>query len=510
VCLETAQRLLANYGTDAETTKLVNNLDIFIVPTVNADGAMYSMYDYNFQRKNMLNYCGPSLDSPVDRNSWGVDLNRNFSVGSFFDGYDGGSNACNSEVFSGPFELSEPDVQNEVWIQNSYPNIKFAMNVHSYGGYFMWPPGAYKTQGRVTLPYPSYGTQEYFQQTADTVLDRIKGYRGTVVLPSRTGPVADVLYSAAGNSADEAWYNHGIVGYDFEIGTDRFSDSDACTPAGTATTERNCLGAVGFQPDYATEGHEEGMEFANGNYALLESALDYQDDTTPPTVTPVSSTGSDLSPSSYSVTFDQSEAADIYYTTDGSTPTTSSAHYQPSRPRGLPTPIPIVGTTTLRWLAVDFKGNRSKGSQTFSVGGTGTVTGTVPATLSLTLGSPASLGAFTPGVDKVYTTTTPATVTSTAGDALLTVSDPDTANPGHLVNGAYALPQALQMRATDPRTAGSAPNPIGSSYNLMSWDAPITNDPVTLEFDQPIGRTDALRTGTYSKTLTFTLSTTNP
>jgi hypothetical protein len=134
----------------------------------------------------------------------------------------------------------------------------------------------------------------------------------------------------------------------------------------------------------------------------------------------------------------------------------------------------------------------------------------VRAPLSLAVGAPASLGAFTPGVDKVYTTTTPATVTSTAGDALLTVSDPDTANPGHLVNGAYALPQALQMRATDPRTAGSAPNPIGSSYNLMSWDAPITNDPVTLEFDQPIGRTDALRTGTYSKTLTFTLSTTNP
>jgi hypothetical protein len=33
---------------------------------------------------------------------------------------------------------------------------------------------------------------------------------------------------------------------------------------------------------------------------------------------------------------------------------------------------------------------------------------------------------------------------------------------------------------------------------------------VTISVKQPIGSTDALRTGTYSKTLTFTLSTTTP
>ena len=38
----------------------------------------------------------------------------------------------------------------------------------------------------------------------------------------------------------------------------------------------------------------------------------------------------------------------------------------------------------------------------------------------------------------------------------------------------------------------------------------MSNDPVTISFKQHIGATDALRTGTYSKTLTFTLSTTNP
>jgi subtilisin family serine protease len=141
---------------------------------------------------------------------------------------------------------------------------------------------------------------------------------------------------------------------------------------------------------------------------------------------------------------------------------------------------------------------------------TGGVSGTVPATLALTLGPPASFGPFTPGVDKTYSTSTSATVTSTAGNALLTVSDPDTAHPGHLVNGAYFLAQPLQMRARDSRTQGTAFNPIGSSFNLLSWDAPISSDPVTLDFQQAIGRNEALRTGTYGKTLTFTLSTTQP
>src|SRR4051794_29397924 len=52
------------------------------------------------------------------------------------------------------------------------------------------------------------------------------------------------------------------------------------------------------------------------------------------------------------------------------------------------------------------------------------VGGTVPATLSLTLGPAASFGAFQPGVTRDYPASTTANVISTAGDAALTVSDP--------------------------------------------------------------------------------------
>src|SRR4051794_13436156 len=128
----------------------------------------------------------------------------------------------------------------------------------------------------------------------------------------------------------------------------------------------------------------------------------------------------------------------------------------------------------------------------------GDVSGTVGATLSLTLGPPAMFPPFQPGVAKDYTATTTATVTSTAGNATLTVSDPSTNAPGHLVNGAYALPQPLRVfNVPLPATA-------------KTYGGPVTNDVAPLEFEQAIAANDPLRTGTYAKALVFTLSTTNP
>jgi hypothetical protein len=43
-----------------------------------------------------------------------------------------------------------------------------------------------------------------------------------------------------------------------------------------------------------------------------------------------------------------------------------------------------------------------------------------------------------------------------------------------------------------------------------AWAEPVSNDAFTIGFRQEIGANDPLRTGTYAKTLTFTLSTTEP
>ena len=45
---------------------------------------------------------------------------------------------------------------------------------------------------------------------------------------------------------------------------------------------------------------------------------------------------------------------------------------------------------------------------------------------------------------------------------------------------------------------------------LKTYAAPVSNDVVPVTFTQKIAATDALRTGAYAKTLTFTLSTTTP
>jgi len=119
---------------------------------------------------------------------------------------------------------------------------------------------------------------------------------------------------------------------------------------------------------------------------------------------------------------------------------------------------------------------------------TGTVGGTVPATLGLTLGVPASFGAFTPGVTKEYTATTDATVVSTAGNATLSVSE-----PGFLTNGAFSLAEPLRVELAK-----------------STWTGPTSNEKVGVTFKQLIKDKDPLRTGSYSKTLTYTLSTTQP
>ena len=305
---------------------------------------------------------------------------------------------------------------------------------------------------------------------------------------------------------------------------------------------------IGGNPSLANEGHDEGMEFSNGNYALLQSALDYANDTTAPSS---AATGATLSNAPVGVKFTTSEAASIYYTTDGSTPTTASTEWKPNRPRELPDPVQIGANTTLKWIAVDFKGNTSAvqsksyvvdlvkptvafsnpaadgatftqgrpvplmfscadensgvascvgspalgsnldtskpGTFTYSVtakdnaGNEVTVTrsytviqatnveggvnGSVGATLSLVLGAPATFGTFTPGVTKDYTASTTASVTSSAGDATLTVADPNSEHTGHLVNGAFFLAQPLQGLGT-----------------VKTWTAPTAGESVPITF----------------------------
>jgi Zinc carboxypeptidase/Chitobiase/beta-hexosaminidase C-terminal domain len=453
-CLETAEQLLRNYGTDRQTRTLVDHLDIFILPSSNPDGSHYSMHNFASQRKNMTTYCttgGQEADNPsaadfwtprirpstglaytntdpASRDQWGVDMNRNNTFGTLFDGYIGASDSCTSEVFAGPGEASEPEIKNEFWVADTFKNIKFSNNIHSFGGYFMWAPGTYlPDRGEGEAVHANIGVEKYFFEAGDRILNRIRDSRGTVILPERTGPIADVLYSAAGNSADEHWYNRGLIAYSFETGADLFVNTSLSQPAaagatairlanrngfdtgdkitidaGTASEEVRTVAqvinpnpsspnpnvvltealslahgagavvaggttqqGVGFQPAYATEGKAEALEFAAGNYGLLESALAYARDDVPPVV---AMTGPKSSAEPIETTFEfVNEPSVIRYTTDGSKPTANSTLWDSSGPREPGEVFHIAPTTTFKWMATDIKGNVSTGQQKFTI-----------------------------------------------------------------------------------------------------------------------------------------------
>jgi PKD repeat protein len=144
---------------------------------------------------------------------------------------------------------------------------------------------------------------------------------------------------------------------------------------------------------------------------------------------------------------------------------------------------------------------------------TSDVGGSVPATLALTLGSPASFGSFLPGLGRSYEAGTTANVISTAGDARLSVGDPSSIATGRLVNGSFALAQPLEAMASSDAGQGGAFTPLGTDgapLSLLTYSGPTSNDVASISFRQSIGANEALRTGSYAKTLVFTLSTTTP
>jgi hypothetical protein len=146
-----------------------------------------------------------------------------------------------------------------------------------------------------------------------------------------------------------------------------------------------------------------------------------------------------------------------------------------------------------------------------------TVLGHVDEMLALTVdSSSSSLGTFVPGTAASYTTSLTATVTSTAGASALSVVDPDASDTtrGRLVHGAFTLLSPLNVRATNGANPATAFAPLSSvaatPLTLLTWGSPTTSDPVSLQFKQAIGANEGLRTGTYNKTVTFTVSATTP
>lgn len=138
ICHGLMSQLLTNYGSSSRYTRLLDSLEIWLVPIVNPDGYEYLMAnrrEYPWWRKNLRdNNRDGRFDPLID----GVDLNRNYG----YNWSDGGENEPSSWFYRGAEPFSEPEIQalRQLALQK-----KFVMGVsyHSYGEAILYPWGNY-------------------------------------------------------------------------------------------------------------------------------------------------------------------------------------------------------------------------------------------------------------------------------------------------------------------------------------------------------------------------------
>jgi hypothetical protein len=163
-----ARHLVTNYDADPDITKLVDDMEWFLVPIVNPDG--YERNDrYNANR---------------------FDLNRDWT-----------SPVDESERFSQPETRSMRD------FLHRHRSVRVHVDLHSAGLYILWPWGVSDEL-----------IEEHFafECLAKRVARRIRDYRGTAY--DRLGSISSTLYRVSGTATDYTYYQYGTWSFTFETG----------------------------------------------------------------------------------------------------------------------------------------------------------------------------------------------------------------------------------------------------------------------------------------------------
>lgn len=195
VALFMINRLVNDYGKDAEVTYLLNKFDWFIIPVANPDGYEYSMTTDRLWRKTR------SKNETVNKWCVGTDANRNW-------GYRWGEAGANrspcSNVYAGAKPFSEPEVAGLRELINwQIPDLKIYASLHSYGQLFLSPWGY-----TIDKP-PNYDDQK---MAAELAVDAIKNHTGKEY---NYGTIAELMYPASGTSID--YMQHREVPYIYGI-----------------------------------------------------------------------------------------------------------------------------------------------------------------------------------------------------------------------------------------------------------------------------------------------------
>lgn len=197
-----AERLVRDYATDPEIRELVDGVIFYIIPVLNPDGYVHTWPveqgggGERYWRKNRR---------PNSGGTFGVDLNRNWG---YQWGGGGSSSTQSSETYRGTGPFSEPET---AAMRDLMTNgitggpLKAYVDIHAFGQLVMSPWG-------YTSANPPRSSE--LQPVTAAQVQAIEGVFGTNYTG---GPIAQVLYTASGNSADWALGDRNALAWAYEL-----------------------------------------------------------------------------------------------------------------------------------------------------------------------------------------------------------------------------------------------------------------------------------------------------
>ena len=188
--------IIDNYKTNPRLLRALTRNTLYMVPCLNPDGFEYSRRHFSFWRKNRRDN---------GDGTFGVDLNRNFSV-RFRKGSETSSN-----IYGGPEAFSEPETQAIKNFVDNRPNITVALDYHS--------------QGNVFFPAHKFNHEEELEGTDLNLLcanmaGEIRKVTGRQYGIHRGKPPFNLI----NGSGREYYYNRGILATVVEVGTRNIPD----------------------------------------------------------------------------------------------------------------------------------------------------------------------------------------------------------------------------------------------------------------------------------------------
>ena len=201
---------LMSYYKDPATIALLESRQLWFIPLVNPDGYIDNLGKSRSQRNRRKN----TLPGCTSIASNGVDLNRNYETCWSGDtlcendqyGRDCGNspNKC-AEDYRGASAFSEPETRAIRDFVAAHPNIKAALNYHSYGENLYWPYSCVKKKNTETV------AQANLFKSIASEITHLNSYKASNVLDS-------LHYNAAGDATDWMFDKYGIVAYTPEVG----------------------------------------------------------------------------------------------------------------------------------------------------------------------------------------------------------------------------------------------------------------------------------------------------